>query len=100
MQERNKLQFKDFVDLRLKATGEDTINFFDKIVNLKIRTSQEKAKKDPKAVNVLKEDRQAFGVLVGKVTTPEEAHSHPLTIVPLVLATPERDVRPGSKVVL
>ena len=98
--EAGEKQFKDFVDLRLKATGEDRMNFFDKIVDLKIRTGQEKAKKDPKAVNILKEDRQAFGVLVGKSTTPEEAHSYPLTTVPLALATPESDLRQGSKAAL
>ena len=98
--EAGEKQFKDFVDLRLKTTGEDRMNLFDKLVNLKIRTGQEKAKKDSKAVNVLKEDRQAFGVLVGKATTPEEAHSHPLTTVPLALATQERDLRQGSKATL
>ena len=36
-------------------------------------------------------------MLVGKVTTSEEAHSYPLTTVPLALATPERDLRQGSK---
>ena len=51
-------------------------------------------------MNIFKEDRQAFGMLVGKTTTPEEAHSHPLTIVPLALATPERDLRQGSKATL
>ena len=52
----------------------------------------EKAKKDPKVVNILKEDRQAFGLLAGKATSPEEAHSYPLTTVPLALATPEREI--------
>ena len=51
-------------------------------------------------MNIFKEDRQAFGMLVGKTTTPEEAHSHLLTIVPLALATPERDLRQGSKAAL
>ena len=39
-------------------------------------------------MNVLKEDQQAFGLLVGKVPTSEEAHSYPLRTVPLALATP------------
>ena len=90
-------QFQDFVNLRLKATGEGRINFFDKIVNLRIKTGQEKVKKESKAVNITKEDRQAFGVMVGMATSPEEVHSHPLTSVPLALATPERDLRQGSK---
>lgn len=48
-------------------------------------------------MNVLKEDRQALGLLVGKATSP---HSYPLTTVPLALATPERDLRQGSKAAL
>ena len=98
--ELGEKQYKDFANLKLKATREERINFFDKIVNLKIKTGQEKIKKDPKTVNILKEDRQAFGMLVGKTTTPEEAHSHPLTSVPLALATPERDLRQGFKAAL
>ena len=51
-------------------------------------------------MNVLKEDRQAFGLLVGKVTTHQEVNSYPLTTVPLALATPDRDLRQGSKAAL
>ncbi|XP_068213181.1 uncharacterized protein [Palaemon carinicauda] len=57
----------------------------------------EKVQKLPKAVNILKEDRQAFGLLVGKAASPEEVHSHPLTSLPLALATPDRDLRQTSK---
>ena len=93
-------QYNDFYVTRLKATGEDRTNFFEKITNLKIKTGQEKSKKEPKAVNVLKEDRQAFGLLVGKATSPAEAHSYPLTTIPLALATPDRDLRQVSKAAL
>ena len=48
---------------------------------LKIKTGMEKTKKDTKAINLLKEDRQAFGLLVGKITSLEEALSYPLTTV-------------------
>jgi len=41
---------------------------------------------DPKVVNILKEGRHAFHVLVGKVPTPGKAHSHSLTAVPIALA--------------
>ena len=54
------------------------MNFFDKITTkLKIKTGMEKTKKDTKAINILKEDRQAFGLLVGKITSLEEALSYP-----------------------
>ena len=48
-------------------------------------------------MNILKEEKQASGVLVGKAISPEETHSHPLTTVPLALATLERDLRQGTK---
>ena len=56
---------RDFLLTRDAKPQGKTAFLIDKIVNLKIRTGQEKAKKDPKAVNILKENRQAFGLLVG-----------------------------------
>ena len=98
--EAGEQKYKEFVDLRLKAIGGKKVNFFDKITKLKIKTGMEKTKKDTKAINILKEDRQAFGLLVGKITSLEEVLSYPLTTVPLALATPERDLRQGSKAAL
>ena len=43
-------------------------------------------KKTSKYVDILKEDREAFRLLVGKVKTPEESLSHPFTTIPLALA--------------
>lgn len=87
--EAREKQHKEFVDTRLQASGEERVNLFDKIINLKIKTANEKLKKSPNVITILRENRQAFGVLVSKATTPEEAHSYPLTTVPLSLATPE-----------
>ena len=56
-----------------------------------------KKKETPKAINVLKEDKQAFGMLVGKTTCLEDALSYPLTTVPLALASPDGDLRQGTK---
>ena len=39
---------------------------------------------------MIKEDRQAFGLLVAKVQTPSEALKYPLTTVSLALATPDQ----------
>ena len=64
---------------------------------MNLNTGREKSHIVAKAVNILKEDRQAFGCLVGKSTSPQEAHSHPLTSVPLAMATPHRDLRQGFK---
>ena len=41
------------------------------------------------AVNILKEDRQAFGIIVSNAYSLEEASSYPITPVPLSGATPE-----------
>ena len=60
----------------------------------------EKPKKTLKVVNILKEEKQAFGALVGKATTAREAHSYPLTSVPLALATEESGLRQGAKALL
>ena len=60
----------------------------------------DRAKKVPKAISILKEDRQAFGALVGKATSQREAHSNPLTTVPLALASPDSDLRQGWKAAL
>ena len=60
----------------------------------------ERAKKIPKAVSIPKEGRQAFGALVGKATSPRDAHSYPLTTVPLALASLDSDLRQGCKAAL
>ena len=54
-------------------------------------------KETPKAISVLKEDRQAFGILVAKATSLEEAFSFPITTLPLGLATPDRDLWQSDK---
>lgn len=89
-----------FVQERLKRTGEDRVSFFKPIQNPKIKTGLEKPKKTPRAVNILKEEKQAFGTLVGKATSAREAHSYPLTTVPLALSTEDKDLRQGSKSML
>lgn len=47
-----------------------------------MKTEMEKAMKVPKAVNIPKDDRQAFRLLVGKATFTEEVHSYSLTTAP------------------
>ena len=56
-----------------------------------------KEKKKAKQIDVLKEDRQAFGLLVGKVKSPEEALEYPLTKLPFALADPDNTLRQGNK---
>ena len=95
--EAGEKQYSEFVQSRLKLKGPDRINFFEKISKSRIKTGLEKIKKDPKVVNILKEDRQVFGILVGKSTSPKEAHSYPLTTIPLALATPKGELRHSAK---
>ena len=62
-----------------------------------MKTGLEKVKPPVKIINFLKEDKQAFGLLVGKAVSPDEAHSHPLTTVPLALACSKTDLRQTEK---
>ena len=55
--------------------------------------------KAPKAVSIVKEDRQAFGLLVGKAASLEEVFAFPITTIPLSLATPDVALRQGNKAV-
>ena len=86
-----------FIEERLKRKGEDRVSFFKPIQTPKLKTGLEKPKKAPRAINILKEEKQAFGSLVGKSTSARDAHSYPLTSVPLALSTEDNDLRQGSK---
>ena len=55
--------------------SEERVDFLSPIKNPKLETGLKKKKKTPKVINVLKEDKQAFGLLVGKTTSLLEAHS-------------------------
>lgn len=62
-----------------------------------IRTGLGKQEKEPKVVSVLKEEKQTFGLLLGKSASSEQAHSHLLTT--LALETSDGDFRQGSKAI-
>ena len=59
----------------------------------RIKTGMEKEKKESRKLDILKEDKQAFGLLVGKVSTPAEALAFPLTTIPLALADVDKTLR-------
>ena len=88
--------FQEFVETRLKEV-DDRISIFERVCNPKLKTGLEKPKKVPKIISSLKEDRQAFGAMTGRKMSPEELLSYPLTSVPLALASPDGDLRQGSK---
>ena len=56
-----------------------------------------KPKKTKKALDVTKEDRQAFGILVAKSVSLEEAFKFPITSSPLAAANPDSTLRQGDK---
>ena len=90
-------RYKEYVKSRL-VDGKES--FFSPIKKLKLHTGIQKPKKTPKAVSILKEDRQAFGILVGKAASIAEAFAYPITTIPLSLATPGGELRQGDKAAL
>ena len=87
-------QYKDFV---LKRLVSNTIGFFTPIKKNKLKTGIEKTKNTPKTTTVLKEDCQAYGIIIAKSISKEEAFSHCVTSVPLSVATPEGELRQSDK---
>ena len=65
--------FAKFVEEKMKAPEEKRIHILSSISKSKILTGLEKVKVKNNTIVVIKEDRQAFGLLVGKVQTPSEA---------------------------
>ena len=66
---------------------------FSSIPKSKIRTGLEKVKVKNNTLDVIKEDRQAFGILVGKVQTPSKALKYPLITVALASTEPDQTLR-------
>ena len=82
--------FTKFVKERVKALEENRVDFLASTTKSKIRTELEKVKVKNNTHDVIKEDGQAFGLIVRKVQTPSEALKYPLAAaVPLALAQPE-----------
>ena len=92
--ETRNAKHKEFVQKCL-ITKDKSV--FDPIKRVKLKTGVEKVKETPKAMSVLKEDRQAVGILVAEATSLEEAFCFPITTLPLGLATPDGDLRQSDK---
>ena len=52
-----------------------------------------KKKRAPKVVSVLKEDRQAFGLLTTKAVDLRTVLKHPLTTIPVAIAEPNSKMK-------
>lgn len=83
-------QFKDFV-------FHNEVGFFTPIKKNKLKTGIKKEKATPKATTVLKEDCQAFGLIISKSISNLEAFSHCITSIPLSVATPDGELRQSDK---
>ena len=92
-------QLQEFINLRLKATSDYRKNFFDKIPNLKIKTGQEKTKKDQQVLNILKEEKQAFGVLVRKNYFPRRGTFTPFDNRPTCPSHPRKRPKTRYKII-
>ena len=64
----------------------------------KLLTGMEKKEAD--ALSILKEDHHAFGLLLAKAVSTEEAFQFPVTTLALSLATPEGKLRQSDEAVL
>ena len=72
-------------------------SFFEPICKVILKTGSEKKKKVLKCLSILKEDCQAFGLLVDKTEKLAEALKYPITPVPLAVATPELTLYQSDK---
>ena len=74
------------------------VDFYAPIKRSTINTGLDKKEKAAKALSVLKEDRQALGIIMAKCHDNREAFSHCLTKYPLSISTPDGKLyQPGSK---
>ena len=69
---------------------------FDPINNFQLNTGLQSKKAKPKALSVVKEDRQAFEVMLGTDTDLSEALKYPFTTAPLSIAKFDHTLRRGS----
>ena len=89
--------FAVFLKERVMAPEDKKKSLHDPISKNGLKTGIQKPKKTNKELDIVKEDRQAFGILVGKVSSPSEALQYPLTTVPLALAEPNLTLKQQQK---
>ena len=70
---------------------------FDPINNFQLTTGLQSKKAKPKALSVVKEDRQAIEVILGTNTDLSEALKYPIATAPLSIAKFDHTLRRGSK---
>ena len=93
-EERGDKQYKQFVSDRF-VSGKKS--FFDSITKNNINTGVEKKVKRAKKVDILLEEKQAFGIIISKCKTKEEGFSYPMTSLPLSIANPNGSMYSADK---
>ena len=81
----------------LETGAKSEVSFFAQIKNPKLKTGLESKVREAKVINQLKEDKQAFGLLVAKEISPEEVYSYPLTTLPFALSDPSGKLQQSQK---
>ena len=92
--EIGKKQVISFINDRLK---DGLVSFFTPITKNKLVTGIQKKPKTKKAVEILKEDCQAFETIIAKSYSTEEAFGYPITSYPLSVADLEGSLRQSDK---
>lgn len=93
-EEKGDKQYKQFVSDRF-ISGKKSL--FDSITKNNLNTGVEKKVKRAKKVDILLEEKQAFGIIISKCKTKEEGFSYPMTSLPLSIANPNGSLYSANK---
>ena len=74
---------KNILNFVTERLVKGTKGFFEPIAKLQIALGIKSKKKTPKAISVIKKDRQAFGVILGDEIDLSEALKYPITSISL-----------------
>ena len=83
-----------FVTKRLMI---DTKEFFESVAKLQIALGIKSKKKSHKAISVINEDRQEFGVILGDKIDLSKALKYPITSIDLIMRNPDGTLQQISK---
>ena len=92
--ETGEKHLHNFILKRVKVNENDAARFFGPTKNPKLKTEFELKVREAKAINQLKEDKQAFGLLV---TPEEEVYSYPLITLSLAFNDPSGKLHQSQK---
>ena len=73
------------------------IIFLRQLKTQKLKIGFEKKVREAMVINQLKEDKQAFSLLLAKEISPEEVYNYPLTTLPFALSDPSGKLQQSQK---